>query len=620
MNPTCIFALLNIFTKIGSLLQPYRWQVVCNIFFNFISSLFGIISLSFVIPFLKLLFESEGGKSPNSPNTLATSYSDQLSAYFQNLIAGFEDKQSALLLICILVITVFFIKNIFYYLARVQLAVIRNGIVRDMRNSLMNKILRLSQDELTTQKKGDMLSRMSTDLVEIEWGVMGFLEALFKEPFNIFLLFSTLIIISPLLTMIVLIILPLTGILIARIAKSLKRDSDQAQEKQGYLISIVEEIISGMRIIRAFGAERAISTQFNYENQRYNDLVNRILWKKDLSSPMSEFFAIVAVSAVLYIGGSMVLGQRLMPAETFIFYIVIFSQVIAPVKALTTGWYHIQKGMASIERVDDMMSWAEAETQSSVALTLQVDKQPNEKWKTIELSNISFSYPGRKILDQISFSIQKGKKIALVGPSGSGKSTIIDLLLRLRYPESGTIRIDGQDHKDWSVEQWRSLYALVSQDPVLFHQSIYENITMGQTSYTEEQVMSAAKMAHAHEFILNQENQYKTVIGDRGLKLSGGERQRLTIARAILRDAPILLLDEATSALDAASEKLVQDAIDQAFVNKTVIMIAHRLSTVQKADEILYMREGIIIERGTHIQLMAIKGEYYRMVELQEFV
>lgn len=605
--------------KILPLLRPYRLETVLTIFFNFLSSLFGIVSLSFVIPFLRILFEDAGASGDSLEEQAGKGgWQTVIMTRLEEYLAGYSNKSEALLAVCISVVVVFLIKNIFYYLSRYYLAILRNGIVRDLRSRLIDKTMLLSQNFLLNHRRGDLLSRFSSDLGEIEWGVMGFLEVIFKEPFNVLLLLGTLIYISPTLSLIVLFILPLTGFIIARIAKSLKKDSYLAQEQQGYLVALAEEILGGIRIIRSFGAEKMVGNYFKEENQRYFQAVNRILWKRDLSSPLSEFLAIMAITLILYTGGRMVLKEEIITAESFIFYIVIFSQIIAPAKALTTGWYYIQKGMASLNRVEEMMKWEESEYSESIQLLSSADSAPLKFIEKITFQHLSFAYDGRIVLDDISIELCRGRVIALVGPSGSGKTTLIDMLLRFQKPASGAVFLDGKDAHSIPLSRWRSLFALVSQDPILFHQTIYQNIAMGRAGAGREEVIAAAEIANAHSFIMQQEKGYDTVIGDRGLKLSGGERQRITIARAILKNAPILLLDEATSALDAGSEQAVQEAIERVMENRTVLIIAHRLATIHKADEIIFLRQGKIIEQGTHRQLMEIGGEYSRMVKLQE--
>jgi subfamily B ATP-binding cassette protein MsbA len=437
---------------------------------------------------------------------------------------------------------------------------------------------------------------------------------IFKDPLNIIIYLITLIIISPQLTVFVVILFPVTGIIIGVIGRSLKKSSDRGQNKMGDLLSIIDENISGLRIIKAFNAEKHINKNFEKESTEYKSIMTKLLRKKDLSSPMSEFLSTIVMVVVMWFGGQLVLsGNGSLSAEEFIGYILIFSQIIPPAKSLTTSYYHIQKGSAAAERIYEIL-----DTENEIT-DVENPKHIKLLNNTIEFKNLSFKYENAEVLSNINFSIGKGKMVALVGQSGGGKSTLADLLARFYDIQSGEILIDNNNIKEIALADLRSLMGIVSQESILFNDTIYNNIRLGKIDATEEEVIAAAKVANAHHFILETENGYQTNIGDRGNKLSGGQKQRLSIARAILKNPEILILDEATSSLDTESEKLVQEALENLMHSRTSLVIAHRLSTIKKADEIIVLERGKIIERGTHQQLIAQNGHYRKLSDLQSF-
>ena len=567
-----------------------------------------------VIPFLGILFETqEKVYNPPPLSFDATALKENFYAIISSIVDE-KGKIEALLFICILVLITFFFRNLFRYLSLYFLTPIRNGVVHDMRMDLHKKVISLPLPFFTEKRKGDITSRMTSDLVEIEWSIMSSLEMLFKDPLNIVVYLATLVFISPQLTTFVILLLPVTGLIIGVIGKSLKKSSDRGQSKMGDLLSIIDENISGLRIIKGFNAESYINKNFEKDSNEYKDIMTKLLRKKDLSSPMSEFLSTIVMVIVMWFGGQLVLNaDGGLNAQEFIGYILIFSQIIPPAKSLTTSYYLIQKGSASAQRVYEILD-AENEI-----IDVENPKQIKLLNNQIEFKQLSFSYEKQTVLNDINFSIGKGKMIALVGQSGSGKSTLADLLARFYDIKQGEILIDNNNIKEIALHDLRTLMGIVSQESILFNDTIFNNIRLGNTNASEQAVIEAAKIANAHDFILETENGYGTNIGDRGNKLSGGQKQRLSIARAILKNPEILILDEATSSLDTESERLVQDALDKLMHSRTSLVIAHRLSTIQNADEILVLDKGCIIERGTHQELMAQNGHYKKLSDLQSF-
>ena len=605
---------MHYFFKIIKYLKPYHSFAILNISANIISVLFSLISLTMVIPFLGILFESQ--KKIYNPQPLsfnANAIKDNFYAII-SLIIDEKGKIEALLFICLLVLFTFFFRNLFRYLALYFLTPIRNGIVHDLRMDLHKKIISLPLTFFNKKRKGDLTARLTSDLIEIEWSIMSSLEMICKDPLNIIIYLITLIIISPELTIFVIILFPITGLIIGVIGRSLKKSSGQGQNKMGELLSIIDENISGLRIIKAFNAEKHINKTFEKNSGEYKNIMTRLLRKKDLSSPMSEFLSTLVMVIVMWFGGKLVLsGNTGISAEEFIGYILIFSQIIPPVKSLTSSYYHIQKGSAAAERI-----YAILDAENNIP-NLGDSKKIKLINNNIEIKNVSFKYENINILNEINLSIKKGKMIAIVGKSGSGKSTLADLLARFYDVNDGEILIDGYNIKDISIADLRDLIGIVSQESILFNDTIYNNIGLGKVNASQEEIISAAKIANAHDFILQTKNGYKTNIGDKGNKLSGGEKQRITIARAILKNPEILILDEATSSLDAESEKLVQEALGNLMKGRTSLVIAHRISTIKLADEIIVLDAGNIIEKGNHEELINQKGHYKKLFDLQSF-
>lgn len=618
---------MKYFFRILRYLKNYWGFAVLNISFNILSVIFGLFSLTMIAPFLDLLFlktkddyTARMAKGVPELKLSGQSAIDSFYYYFTKIIVdgGENGKISALVFICVLVVIIMFLKNLFRYLAMYYLAPIRNGVVKDIRNEIFGKSLQLPLSYYSEQRKGDIMSRMTADVQEIEWSIMSSLEMIFRDPISIVLSLIAMVFLSLQLTLFVFILLPITGFLIGRIAKSLKRTSSQGKAKMGLLLSIMEETLSGLRIIKGFNAEKVTDTKFQKENLAYTNLMIRMYRKTDLASPLSEFFGVLVLVVVMYFGGILTLSEHApLSGTNFIVFIAIFSQLIPPAKSFTSAYYNIQKGIASTERVSQILD-------ADLSIKECADPKTIKSFeKEIEYRNISFVYREGEtgmVLNNINLKVIKGKTIALVGQSGSGKTTMADMLPRFYDPSSGGIFIDGIPIKDCKMADLRGLLGIVTQESILFNDSVYNNIAFGIKYENEEQVIAAAKIANAHDFIMEMANGYHSNIGDRGSKLSGGQRQRLSIARAVLKNPPILILDEATSALDTESERLVQDALNKLMKNRTSLVIAHRLSTIQHADEIIVLQKGEIIERGKHHELLSKEGAYKRLHDLQTFV
>ncbi|HXC04385.1 MAG TPA: ABC transporter ATP-binding protein [Bacteroidia bacterium] len=592
-------------------------NIICNLF----SVIFGVFSLVMILPFLQLLIREGNtryteivakGKPVLGPSI------DALSRYFNyELSSLILDKGKVYTLICICLVGagIFLFKTLFRYLGMYFLAPIRNGVVRDLRNSIYAKSVELPLSYYSNERKGDIMSRITSDVQEIEWSVMGSLEMIFRDPVNILILLGTIIYVSPTLTLYVVILLPISAGLISLIGKSLKRSSGKAKEELGSLFSIMEETLGGLRIIKGFNAEKKMKEKFSVVNNHYTRESISTYRKVDLASPVSEFLGSVIMMLVMYLGGVMVFDKHL-DGEQFIFYVITFSQIITPAKTLTGAYSNVQKGVASMERIDMILKAENTIKEKAQTVALQ------SFTREIEYKNVCFAYTKGDegyVLKNINLKIEKGKTIALVGQSGSGKTTLADMLPRFYDTDQGSICIDGTDIRDTKVNDLRALLGIVTQESILFNDTVFNNIAFGTAGATLEQVTEAARIANAHEFISQMSDAYQTNIGDRGSKLSGGQRQRLSIARAVLKNPPILILDEATSALDTESERLVQDALNKLMKNRTSVVIAHRLSTIQHADEIIVMQKGEIVERGRHTELLEKAGVYRKLYDLQSF-
>ena len=604
------------YSRLFKYLRFFKGNIILYFLFTVLSIIFSLVSLGTLPFFLRLIFLHEKLVLTKPAGIKGSGdVIDYINYQISHLIIakGANGPLYALALICITVIISVFLKNLFLYLSFYVLAPIKNSVMTRLREELYSKLLQLPIGYFTEQRKGDVMSRMTNDIGELEGSVVGTMEGLIKDPLNIIIILGTLIFISPTLSLFLLIFLPLTGIIIGRISRSLKKQSNAAALMLGEALSVLDETLGGLRVIKAFNAEKRLQSRFNNTNNDLYHLRNKMQYRRDLASPLSELLGIMVLCGILWFGGRLVLaGTAALTAEGFIMYVSIFTQIINPAKALSSSFYNMQKGSAAITRIEEILN-APVKVDENVN-GLKLDRFDN----VIEFKNVYFSYEDKVILKNINLKIEKGKTIALVGSSGAGKSTLADLIPRFHDVTSGEIMIDGVNIKDYSLYSVRKQMGIVTQEPILFNDTIAANVALGMENATVDQIETAAKIANAHNYIKQKEAGYKTNIGDRGGKLSGGERQRLTIARAVLKNPPILILDEATSSLDTESERLVQDAINNMMQNRTSVVIAHRLSTIRHADEIIVMQKGEIAERGTHNELLTREGIYKRLVDMQE--
>ena len=603
---------MNRIRSLIGFLKKYRRNVTLNVLSNILMVFFSVFSIPMLIPFLEILFGQKELVSTPKPAALDVATLIHNFNFHLSEIIRENGKEQALIYLCGAIVVIFFFKNLFRYLSVFFIASVRNGIVRDIRQKVFDKILILPLSYFSDERKGDIMSRVTVDVQEIETSILSVVETVIREPLMIIGALSFMIYLSPSLTFFVFFLLIFTGVVIGGIGKALKKQSSKVLERQGALVSTLEESLSGLRIIKGFNAEAHQSSKFLKENNQYRRLLTRLLWRRDLSSPLSEFMGIAVVTVLIWYGFREV-NSGVISVAAFIAFLYAFFTIIEPAKKFASAFYKIQKGVAAVERVEVILKAENSISDTSDAVSL------SEFNSQIEFKDLSFFYKQEEgnVVENINFRIPKGKTVALVGSSGAGKSTLADLLPRFYDVTGGSILIDDIDIRKIKLKDLRSLMGIVSQEAILFNETVFNNIAFGMKNVTEEQVIAAAKIANAHEFIMETENGYQTNIGDRGMKLSGGQRQRLTIARAVLKDPPILILDEATSALDSESERLVQEALEKLLKNRTSLVIAHRLSTIQHADEILVMKEGKIIERGTHEVLLATKGEYGKLVALQ---
>ncbi len=602
------------FYRILTYIKPYWGFAGLNILFNILTVIFSLFSFTLLIPFLNLLFGINELVTVKPEFHFSTQGILDFLNYHISQIIIHHGKIDALIFICLIILGSFLTRNLSRFFAMYFMANVRIGAVKGIRNDVYTKLLILPLSFFSQRKKGDIISRMTTDVQEVEYSIMNYIEMVVRDPITIIAYLAFMISMSPKLTLFVFMILPVTGLIIGRIGKSLRKQSKTVQEKYGGLLGMIEESIGGIRIIKAFNAIDFLGNKFKQYNERYAKLLIWVYRRRDLSSPLSEFLSSLVIVVLLWFGGKMVLSDDpSIQAADFITYIVVFSQVIPPAKSFTQGFYNIQKGIASAERIFEILDAEEVIEEKPDALPLHSFK------KEIVYNNVYFRYGQEPVLEEINLSIKKGKIIALVGESGAGKSTMVDLLPRFYDVTAGSITLDGVDIRDYKINHLRSQMGIVSQDTILFNDTVFNNIAFGLTGISEEEVIRAAKVANAHRFIMEMDNGYQTNIGDRGMRLSGGQRQRISIARAVLANPPILILDEATSSLDTESEKLVQDALYNIMRDRTTVVIAHRLSTIKHADEIVVLKKGKIVERGTHEELLKQQGVYKRLYDLQTF-
>jgi ATP-binding cassette, subfamily B, bacterial MsbA len=603
--------------NIGKILQfllPYWQKGALNISFNLLSAVFAVSSVAIAIPFLGILFQNEPEiESVGEFQYTVDSLLEHFNYYISNMITT-QGPTRALIFLSLLIIMMSFFKTFFHFLGMYYLAPIRNGVVRDIRDQIYDKVMVLPLSYFSETRKGDVIARMTGDVQEIETSVVSSLEMLFRDPIQVIIYLSALFYMSTSLTLFVLILLPISGFIIGRLGRTLKQTSMKGQKKMGVLLSIIEETLGGLRIIKAFNAENKMRERFRGTNELYTRIMVRMQRRRSLATPLSEFLGTIVMIIIMVYGASLVLAETGdLNSEDFIGYLVLFYLIIAPSKSFSGAMYNIQKGLASVDRVQEVLNAENNIMDRPDAIAL------SDFSGSIEYKNVFFRYDHFEVLKDINLKIEKGKTIALVGQSGSGKSTMADLLPRFYDIEQGEILIDGISVKDYKIKDLRGLMGNVNQDPILFNDSFYNNIAFGVENTTEEEVMAAARVANAHDFIMSTKHGYFTRIGDRGSKLSGGQRQRISIARAVLKNPPIMILDEATSALDTESERLVQDALFKLMKNRTSLVIAHRLSTIQFADEICVMHEGKIVERGKHGFLLDLNGYYRKLHDMQLF-
>ncbi len=605
---------MRTFLKIVSYIKPYWVSALLNVIFNILSAFFALFSFMMVIPFLRILFDKQEKVTELMPFALKTDILQHNFNYYISQVIENHGASTALLLVSIFVIVMALFKTSFGFLANYSVTSARTGVVRDIRQKVYNRILRLPMSYFSDSRKGDIMSRVGMDVNEVESSVMSSLEMAFRDPITIIIFLVSMFILSYQLTLFAIILLPVSGYIIGRIGKNLRKQSMRLQQQLGILMSVLEETLSGIRIIKAFNAEKKVTASFEKSNNTYTRIIKRVQRRKFLASPMSEFLGTVVMMVLMFVGGKIVLNETsVLTSEKFIAYLVIFSQIISPAKAFSTGYYNIQKGMAAYDRIDNILR---------EEVTIKDNPSPvriNKFESAIEYRNVFFTYDTEMVLKDINLKIEKGITIAIVGRSGSGKSTMVDLLPRFIDPQRGAIYVDGRDIKEYKISDLRNLLGIVSQQSILFNDTFYNNIAFGLDNPRDEDVIQAAMIANAHDFIMETKDGYLTNVGDAGSKMSGGQRQRISIARALLKNPPILILDEATSSLDTESEKLVQEAIIKLMKNRTSIVIAHRLSTVKHADEILVLDEGSIVENGNHSQLLAKNGFYKKYHSLQMF-
>lgn len=611
---------MNHFLNILRYAKPYKRFAVGHIISNVFFALFGTLSFVALKPMLDVIFD-KGKQLLPTEKPIYTGlldigkWAENYLAYHMNEFTG-GDKSKALVFVIGLIVTMFLLKNIFGYLANYFLVFLRNGVIRDLRNKVYNKTIELPLSYLSEQKKGDILSRVTSDVLDLQYSFLSVLELIIREPLTIIFTIVAMLIISPQLTLFVFIFIPVMGIIISRIGKSLKRKSDRVQKEQGVFLSTLEETLTGLRIIKGFSAENKFNEKFQESTSRFYNFSNKLMNRQNLASPTSEFLGICMISVILWYGGNLVLNgnaSSILDGSTFLVYMGLSYNILTPAKAISRGLYNIKKGGAAAERIQEIIDTPNPLKDNENAII------KDSFDKDIIFNNISFKYEDEYVLKDFSLTIPKGKTVALVGQSGSGKSTIANLITRFYDVNKGEILLDNIDIRDLTTNSLRSQLGIVTQDAILFNDSIKNNLKLGNDKASDDDIIEALKIANAWEFVKDLPESINTNIGDSGNKLSGGQKQRLSIARAVLKSPPIMVLDEATSALDTESERLVQIALENMMKNRTSIVIAHRLSTIQNADEIVVLNKGKIVEQGKHNELIAKKGVYKKLVDMQSF-
>lgn len=606
------------FRKVLIFAKPYIKRVWTTTLFNILYAIFNILTVLSFLPVLSILFETDGNKVYEKPvYTGITDSFDYLKNRFYYEITQYIEANgvlNTLALVCIFCIILFFFKNLFRFLSSYELAFLTNGVTKDLRNSIYEKIIGLHLSYFSEKRKGDLLSRITADVQVVEVSFLDSIGSLARDPLTVIIILVMMFAMSAKLTLFVFVMLPISGFIISTLGKRLKKNSMNAQQESGRFLSFIEETLSGLRIIKGFNAEKTVKEKFTNSTSSYARFMTKVIQRQKLASPMSEFLGAITIMIILWFGGNIILsGNSSLDAATFVTYIALFYSVLQPAKAFSNSVSNIQKGDASAQRILEIL-----ETKNIIVNTPNaIEKEVFEH--KISFNNISFKYLDDNVIKNFSLEINKGETVALVGQSGSGKSTIANLVTRFYDVNEGSISIDGINIKEMTKESLRDLMGIVTQDSILFNDTVANNIKLGKQSATELDIINAAKIANAHEFIKDLPEQYNANIGDGGGKISGGQKQRLSIARAVLKNPPIMILDEATSALDTESEVLVQKALEKMMENRTSIVIAHRLSTIQTADHIVVMGKGEILEQGKHEELLAKKGEYYKLVNMQSF-
>ena len=604
------------FKKILRYAKPYKRFAFLNVFFNILYAIFSALSFYVLMPLLQVIFGEDQNKTVKEPiyngfTSLGEFMNDYFSYYMVSKVG--DDQEKKLLIVIGLILVVIILKNVFSYLGFYAITFLKNGVLKDIRNDLYQKTITLPISYFSEKKKGDIMARIGPDVIEVHYSFLSILELIFRDPIMIIVTIISMLAISVKLTIFIFIFVPIAGFVINILGKNLKKTSDKTQREQGYFLSLLEETLSGLRIIKGFNAEKIFNAKFYNSSNRFEKLMNKLLTRTQLAAPVSEILGILVFCVLIWYGGTLVLVEKSIPPSAFIPFLGFAYNIITPAKSISKASFTIKKGNAAAERILEIL-----ETEDPLK------DGPNSIDKTnftneIEFKNISFKYEDDAVLKNFSLKIPKGKSVALVGQSGSGKSTLANLITRFYDVNEGSITIDGTNIKDITKKSLLGLMGIVTQDSILFNDSVIENIKLGKKEASDEEVQEAAEIANAYEFIKNLPNQYDTHIGDGGNKLSGGQKQRISIARAVIKNPPIMILDEATSALDTESEQFVQMALEKMMKNRTSLVIAHRLSTIKNADNIVVMKKGEIVEQGKHDELLERKGEYYKLVSMQSF-